>query len=183
MLAIVLCCLMSDSPSPGDRVVDYARSQIGKKVGDGECTRLAVQALRHSGAKRPDARRGIWGDEVELAEIRPGDILQFEDVVFFKRRRTNGVIFTQRLTFPHHTAVVSGVRGKGARRVLVILHQNTGMDGDDEDERRRVKEGELELATMRSGSLRAFRPVEASDRDHRPGSGRESPGRPLPRGD
>jgi hypothetical protein len=171
MIALIFLLSLGDGPSLGDRVVEFARSQQGKMVGDGECTTLAVHALRQSGARRPDPRRGIWGTELDsLDEARPGDILQFEDVHFLKRQRLrDGAILTQTLTFPHHTAIVAGVRGKGSKRVLVILHQNTGLDGEDEVERRRVKEGTLELASMRSGSLRAFRPVEAPGRDDRHG--------------
>nr|WP_165230777.1 CHAP domain-containing protein [Aquisphaera insulae] len=163
--------------------MEYARSQLGKKVGDGECTTLAVQALRRSGARRPDARRGIWGDEVpSLKEVQPGDILQFEDVVFFKRRRrADGAILTQTLTFPHHTAIVVKVQGKGSRCVLTILHQNTGVDGEDEETRRLVKEGSLELATMRSGTLRAYRPaaeiVPEDQAQDRPRARRSTPAR------
>ena len=37
---------------------------------------------------RRGAREGVWGDELEsLRDAKPGDILQFEDVVFVGRRR------------------------------------------------------------------------------------------------
>jgi hypothetical protein len=85
---------------------------LGQRVGDGECTDLAVEALRHAGAAHPRPRLGVWGDELEsLRDARPGDVLQFEDAVFIRRRiREDGAIITQSFSFPHHTAIVARVR-------------------------------------------------------------------------
>ena len=85
LLLVALLCA-SDAPL-GEGIVSFAHARLGQKVGDGECTALAVQALRHCHAQRPDPVRGLWGDEVKaLRDIQPGDILQFENAVFVKQQ-------------------------------------------------------------------------------------------------
>jgi hypothetical protein len=157
----------------GDEIVQFARSKLGQKVGNGECTSLAVAALRHCGAQRPDPVEGIWGEEVKsLRDLQPGDILQFENAVFRKQQyRPDGALLTLTYTYPHHTAIVARVRKRGPRPVLVILHQNAGAAGGDEDERQIVKEWTLEMATKRGGTVRAFRPLAQA------AAGRAEPGR------
>jgi len=152
----------SDAPL-GEGIVAFARSRLGQKVGDGECTSLAVQALRHCHAQRPDPVRGDWGDEVKaLRDIQPGDILQFENAVFVKQQvRDDGAILTQTTSYPHHTAIVARVRKRGPRPVLVILHQNAGVAGGDPKAQKVVTEWTLEMATKRGGTVTAFRPVAA----------------------
>jgi len=132
VLLLVVLLWASDVPL-GESIVSFARSRLGQKVGDGECTSLAVQALRHCHAQRPDPVRGDWGDEVKaLRDIQAGDILQFENALFVKQHvREDGAILTQTTSYPHHTAIVARVRKRGPRPVLVVLHQNAGVAGGD----------------------------------------------------
>ena len=82
-MLIVALWELGSNPTLGDDVVAYARSKLGQKVGNGECTSLAVDALRQCHARRPDPVMGIWGDEVKsLRDLQPGDILQFEEAIF-----------------------------------------------------------------------------------------------------
>jgi hypothetical protein len=152
----------SAEPTPlHDKVVAFARSRLGEKVGSGECTALAIEALRFAGAKLPgrgDASQEAWawGDELKsLRDARPGDILQFENAVFVRRRlRNDGAIETLTFTYPHHTAIVSGIPKRGPKPVLGILHQNAG-NGDD---RKVVQEWTIDLAEKKSGTVRVYRP-------------------------
>ena len=97
MILILVALICGSDGSLNDKVVEFARSKMGQQVGNGQCTALAAEALRHSGGSRRGARKGVWGDELEsLRDAKPGDILQFEDVVFVGRRRQDdGAILTQ----------------------------------------------------------------------------------------
>jgi hypothetical protein len=120
-----------------------------------------AEALRYAGARRPGGRRGAWGDEVKsLRDVRPGDILQFEGATFVRtRRREDGAFVTLTYSYPHHSAIVARVRKRGAKPILVILHQNAGLAGGDDDDRRVVKEWTIDLAEKRGGTVRAYRPA------------------------
>jgi hypothetical protein len=166
MVLLVALWLCGADVGLNEKVVAFARSNLGQRVGDGACTALAVEALRHAGARRPRPRSGVWGDELEaLGGARPGDILQFEDAVFVRTRsREDGAVVTQTFSFPHHTAIVARVRKRGSRPVFVILHQNAGVEGDDA---RVVTEWTIDLAEKRRGSVKAYRPVANSPAEPR----------------
>ncbi len=168
MLSFLLVAFWSMAPEKtlGDDVVAYARSQMGKKVGNGECTTLAVEVLRQCKARRPDPVQGIWGDEVKhFRDLQPGDILQFENAIFVKQHvRGDGGLLTYTSKYPHHTAIVARVRKRGPKPVLVILHQNAGAEGSDEDELKIVREWTLEMATQRGGIVKAYRPIPREPR-------------------
>ena len=88
--AIGLGAKGGDQKTPGasiaESVVSFASRSLGQRVGDGECFALADRALRNAGAKSaaafgpvvPDGDY-VWGSEVSLANLRPGDIIQFRD--------------------------------------------------------------------------------------------------------
>jgi len=175
MLVVALSGLVLDPPL-GDEIVAYARSKVGQKVGNGECTSLVVDVLRHCDARRPDPVLGIWGDEVKsLRDLQPGDILQFENAVFVKQHvRADGAVLTLTYSYGHHTAIVARVRKRGPKPVLVIVHQNAGLEGGDEDEHKIVCEWTLEMAAKRAGAVKAYRP--AADRPRPPGQPDESRG-------
>jgi hypothetical protein len=157
LVALLLCG--PDAPV-NEKIVEFARSKLGERVGDGECTTLAVEALRYAGAAHPRPRSGVWGDELgSLRDARPGDVLQFEGAVFVRRRiREDGAVITQTVSFLHHTAIVARVRKRGPRPVLVVLHQNAHFEGEGSDARV-VQEWTIDLAEKRRGTVRAYRPV------------------------
>ena len=64
-------------------------------------------------AVRPrGSRQGEWGAELDsLRNIQPGDILQFENVLFLSRRlQDDGTPFLRTRTLGHHTAIVTRVK-------------------------------------------------------------------------
>src|SRR6266480_28368 len=105
MLTILVLAICGLDASVNEKVVQYAHSKLGQRVGNGECTSLAVEALRQSEARRPDAVQGIWGEEVKsLRDVQPGDILQFENAVFVKQQVSDdGTILIRTYSYPHHT--------------------------------------------------------------------------------
>jgi len=117
----------------GEQVMTFARQQRGNRVGDGQCFALADQALRGARAKSaadygsvtPTADY-VWGTSVTLAQLQPGDIIQFRNysvtrlIVTRDSRQTTTEEITQER--PHHTAVVETVDGDGA---VTVLEQNS----------------------------------------------------------
>lgn len=119
--------------SPTSRIVAFPRHRRGQRVGNGECFALADQALANAGAKSaadfgaitPEADY-VWGTSISLADVRPGDIIQFRNYRYDRdvQTRTSKEIttvedFQER---PHHTAIVERVDGGGA---LTVLEQNS----------------------------------------------------------
>jgi|ERR1043165_4592632 hypothetical protein len=130
------------------KVLQFAQSHIGQQVGKGECWDLANEALAVAGARQPGHggySTYTFGTPLALSSIRPGDILQFENVNF-KHTNPNGSWNSN--SFPHHTAVVRSVSGGRVE----ILQQN--VNGD-----RHVRMGTINLGDRQpGGSLRAYRP-------------------------
>src|SRR5262249_50127125 len=141
-------------PPLNAKVLEFARSQIGKKVDRGECTDLARAALQSAGARRFPFHGGgdfVWGEPVTpLTGALPRDIPQFRNAVFQgKRYVTKRRWVTWHQEYPHHTAIVAGVIERG--KVLTILHQNVGGPGTDEDHKRIVQEGTIRLDSLQEG--------------------------------
>jgi hypothetical protein len=111
-----------------ERVVTFARRNLGDRVGDGECFALVDQALRRAGAKSashfgeitPDADY-VWGTPVSRTDVQPGDILQFRDFVLDVVVTGPDGTSTERQTRPHHTAIVESIASDGA---VTVLEQN-----------------------------------------------------------
>jgi hypothetical protein len=152
------------------RVVEYARTRLGETVADGDCTGLAYEALKFAGARTPGRDQPSWGDALKtVSEARPGDVLQFEDAVFVRKRlRDDGALITLTFTLAHHTAVVSAVRKRGPKPVLAILHQNAGVAGGDEADRKVVQEWTLNFAELKGGTVKAYRPAAPPPADPGP---------------
>ena len=162
----------ADPSALNTRVVEFARSKIGQKVGDGECSALAAEALRAAGAKVSRGSTG-WGEPLpSLKDARPGDILQFENAVFVHTEFTpEGALLTVNFRFPHHTAIVTGVRKRRKGNLLTVLHQNAGVDGGSDAERKLVQQWVVNLAEQRKGTVKAYRPVPDDSRERTKGPG------------
>ncbi|MFO0910448.1 MAG: hypothetical protein U0794_19240 [Isosphaeraceae bacterium] len=158
-------------PPLNTRVLTFARKQIGRAVGDGECTTLAVEALKEAGARRfPWVPTGdyVWGREVaSFREALPGDIVQFRDAVFAGRRPLSGMRWqTWRYEYPHHTAIVAEVREAG--NVVVLLHQNVGTARARADAKRVVQQGLIRPTSLQPGGrVWIYRPVDRDDEETR----------------
>lgn len=111
------------------QVVSFAEGKVGSRVGDGECFALADQALKKAGAKSAEDFGTItdeadykWGTQVSLADVKPGDIVQFRDYVVTRREEKEDGAWNERSEKrPHHTAIVKSVDGNG---LLTVLEQN-----------------------------------------------------------
>lgn len=177
--ALILATALVQGQPPGDanpannpdmnvRIQAFARSKLGQKIGDGQCTSLVITALETAGAKRfpPHGENVdyVWGDYVERpGDVRPGDILQFHDAVFRSKKRIRKgrvtVVRTEMRLFPHHSAVVDEVQDGG--RIIVILHQNAGPDSMSVEDRQKVQREALDMDDLQNGGwIKAYHPVE-----------------------
>ncbi len=161
LLLALLLVVIADSDledSTGEKVAEYARSMIGQQVGDGQCTALISVALENAGARRRTAEG--WGEPLEsLDDLQAGDILTFKDAVFVRRRRLpNGATATTTARMANHAAIVSDTKKVRGDLYLAILHQNL-RNNDTGETRQEVHEWFLNLAELRGGTVRAYRPV------------------------
>ena len=154
-------------PSLGQKVVDFCRQHLGEQVGEGECAHLAGAALKAAGAKNrgpdnPNAGDYVWGNLVltieageggpkttgKIADLLPGDVIQFRDTKFAWKTR-NGH-YTQ--SAAHHTAVLETVAQDGTPLTMKVFEQN--FNG-----KRFVMESTLRPLDLKEGWLRFYRPV------------------------
>jgi hypothetical protein len=163
----VLPARAEDPPLPetNAKVVEFARAHLGKKVGDGVCITLAIEAMREAGARRFPLDDPVgdyaWGRRVDaFKDALPGDILQFRDAEFkgkawLSRRRW----ITWHSSYPHHTAIVSGVKNGG--KLVTVLHQNVSGPGKDgEADKKLVREDTLRVDSLQPGGwVRIYRPI------------------------
>jgi hypothetical protein len=119
------------------KVVTWAHGKLKQRVGRGECWDLADRALRQAGAQSSTTMGAnddyVWGKEVPITTVVPGDILQFRDYVV-------NTVSTTEVTFvdgssttdvettlakrPHHTAIVAAV----SSRSLTVFEQQVKPD-------------------------------------------------------
>jgi hypothetical protein len=155
----------------GDQVVSFAKGRISKKVGSGECYDLADRALRNAGAKSaPDYGETtptadyVWGREVSLADVRPGDIIQFRNYRFDRRvDRSDGSYTTKFQERPHHTAIVETT---GENGMMTVLEQNAPPGSPVQRTQlyfanSSINEGGTKTTVTVQGQIRFYRP-EAS---------------------
>ncbi len=133
-------------PPLNQKILEFAKVNMKKKVGRGECWDLAAGALNSNNAKWDG--RYKYGAPVEYKNecLYPGDIVQFERVVI-ETRDANGYF---RQEMPHHTAVIYEVHDKNS---ITIAHQNyNGV--------RKVVLTDLKFSNVKSGKLMVYRPVK-----------------------
>jgi hypothetical protein len=146
-------------------VLGYAEAQVGtfRTIDSGECTDLAVEALRSVGAKEnwnfgvpvTATSHYIWGTVVfqksrersyrdvgSYGRIRPGDIIQFDS--FRTASRIHGWTWA-----PHHTAIVESINRHGR---LGVLQQNW-------NDHKYVERGVFWLNEMTRGVITIYQPV------------------------
>lgn len=131
-------------PILNSEVLQFATSNLKKKVGRGECWDLAKFALDNAGAKwngMYEYGRKLGKDEC----ILPGDIIQFEKIKI-KYKKGNQT-FTESMA--HHTAIVMNVQSKDE---ITLIHQNTDYSG------RKVGTSGLKFSTIISGKYFVYRP-------------------------
>jgi hypothetical protein len=153
-----------DDPSSElrEKVVKFCKDKLGQQVGDGECGTLAQEAIKEAGGKAvnlftesPGPGDYVWGELVFTLEMKdgkrkrepttavakPGDVIQYRDVVL---RSSRGIYL-----MVHHTAIVAEVKSSGE---MLVFEQN--MQGKKE-----VTKGTLRPTELAGGWVRVYRPV------------------------
>ncbi len=146
-------------------MVTYLQGQLNKRVGGGECSHLAIEALRVGGGEfvasdlgtdNPDAGDLVWGSRVARISssssdnsdqdrwCRPGDVIQFSSAEF------DVIVYPKQFT-----AVVATVNDNG--RPDSVFQQN--FDGN-----RIVQQVTIDTNQLTSGWLRIYRPIARIDR-------------------
>ncbi|BCM89336.1 hypothetical protein IAD21_01182 [Abditibacteriota bacterium] len=121
-------------------LVQFCRAYLGHKLGNGQCSELAMLGLPTVGAQMDINNQ--WGAPVcnysatggkryiqlgqagsvrgnpRKVNVKPGDIIQYESVKF-ERRWNGGYSFRE---YPHHTSVIEQVSRDG--NTLKVLEQN-----------------------------------------------------------
>ncbi len=127
-------------------VVDFARRNLGRRVGDGQCASLARHALRRAGAYCPNVDRTAWGRRIRRrVNVLPGDIIWFEGVRF---ESESGAYSTMK----HHFAIVDKVLGDGG---FVIIQQNFGNKPSELN----VRRDKINMGDLKKGTVRFYRPT------------------------
>lgn len=100
-------------------VLRYAKQNLGRRIGRGECWDLADKALEESGGKcshdygkvTPNANY-VWGTLVSLANAKSGDIIQYRNFTWTRRvTQKDGSWEESSGEYPHHTAILNGKKG------------------------------------------------------------------------
>lgn len=141
---------LAQLPVTNQKVINFVKTKIGKKVDRGECWDLANAALTVSNAKFDRSSMKtiyIYGKKLNPAkdEILPGDMIQFEKV---KLKYKKGDV-EYREEMPHHTAIVYKVYGPGHYQ---LAHQNTGFSG------KKVGLSDMKLEDVSKGKMFFYRP-------------------------
>jgi hypothetical protein len=137
LLLFALVSLAGDTPTVGDKVIEFAVKHMKKKVDRGECWDLASAALNYAGADwTPPFNFGI---KTDLSKTQRADILQFTDISI---KFPNGS-----MSFPQHTAIVY----KADKKTVTLIHQNF-------NNKRFVDTLTIHLDQIKSGKVEAFRP-------------------------
>jgi len=141
-------------------VLAFARDNMGKTIGRGECWDLAAQPLKALGASwdgifafgKLVGRGDLSGLKLE-AEMQPmpGDIIHFSRVnISWTKKYPDGSSewSSETLGMPDHVAFLKEFDGK---TVLTLLHQNV-------DGKRYLVETKVDFANIKSGSFIIYRP-------------------------
>lgn len=143
----------------GQSMANYLQQQVNakKRIGGGECSHLATEALRVAGAEfirsEPSGTTDyVWssnrvarltnGSQLAGKVFQVGDIIQYQNATFSSGGSSK---------LAHHTQVVAAVDSKG--RITHVFEQN--VNGNRTAQKRAI----LDLSKLTGGSVSIYRPV------------------------
>jgi hypothetical protein len=104
----------------------------------------------------------VWGkliatitpQNIDIQGIEVGDIIQFRDVSTYEKiTKPDGSWKTRKVQYTHHTSIIGEINGNQ----LVLIHQNFG---NDPAIKKTVQKSDLNLDSLRSGTLWIYRPTQ-----------------------
>ncbi len=135
---------------------------MGQRIEDGECWTLAERALDFAhaktsndimGAKRVNSKEDyIWGREVRLAQLQPGDIIQFH-IYKFSRQPEGDWGERGSSSQPRHTSIVASV---GTNGEVSVYEQN--VDGGPVEQNTLYFDKHAPGITI-TGKFKFYRPI------------------------
>jgi hypothetical protein len=151
------------------KVYNYAIAHLGQQIADGECAFLIHNALVAAGARTSEhfGSSGlnadyVWGKliatitpkNIDIQGVEMGDIIQFRDVSTYEKiTKPDGSWKTRKVQYTHHTSIIGEINGNQ----LVLIHQNFG---NDPAIKKTVQKSDLNLDSLRSGTLWIYRPTQ-----------------------
>jgi hypothetical protein len=144
LLVFLVSFKTHDLPVTNQKIVEYVKTVIGKKVDRGECWDLANQALNYAEAKWEFPTKFGKPYDYKKETIFAGDLIQINNVVMETKTETS----ITRWKMVEHTAIVfeSGESGK-----LKVAEQN--VNGV-----RKVMISDWNLNDLKSGKMQFYRP-------------------------
>ena len=140
--------------SLGQQVASFLTSKLGTRVGGGECSHMAIEALRASGAEfirwyeSSPVAEFTQGSQVVGKRFQVGDIVQLDNASFSSGRFVR-----------HHTQIVAAVDGNG--RITQVFEQNV-------NGRRTVQRNTAtNLSQLTGGTVAIYRPTTRIDQPRR----------------
>lgn len=151
----------------------YAKSNLGRKVGDGQCAALAAAALRYAKCKprqtkdSPNAGDYVWGGRLATitkdnrnanhhAVFAAGALLQLRNVELRGASLGGGTYYR---TYSHHTAVVGQWGRDGKGRYMEVYEQNVGAQGKSDAAKMIVQRNRYYLGDLARGTIWVYRPL------------------------
>ncbi|MBI2257517.1 MAG: hypothetical protein HYU67_01290 [Flavobacteriia bacterium] len=132
-------------PELNEQIFLFVKSQIGKRVGRGECWDLAKIPLTKFNAKWDG--KFDFGKELDWKKdkILPGDIIQFQNVQIEYQDGSRVI----KESYPQHTAIIYQVISKNE---YFVAQQNTETNG------KKVSIDKLYFDKIRKGKILVYRP-------------------------
>ncbi|MBK9284841.1 MAG: CHAP domain-containing protein [Sphingobacteriaceae bacterium] len=127
----------SFSQTVPQKVFNFAKQNLNKKVDRGECWDLANAALNAAGAQWTSPYD--FGTKTNIQSTQPGDIIQFTNT---KLKFPYGS-----MSFPKHTAIVYA----STKKQITLIHQNF-------NNKRTVDTITIQLDYIVKGKAEAYRP-------------------------
>jgi hypothetical protein len=116
LATIILAQFSVSAQTVNEKIIAFVNTNMGKKVGTGQCWDLANAALNAAGAKWTSP----WGFGTKLnystQTVTPGDIIRFKKVKF-----KNGNFMGE---YPEHTAIIYKVKKKGEWQIAEQNNNN-----------------------------------------------------------
>lgn len=146
LIAIVLFSFTRhDIPVTNQKILEYVKTVVGKKVDRGECWDLANGALTYANAKWEFPTKFGKPYDYKKEPIMPGDLIQINDVVMETRTDTS----VMRWRMGEHTAIVYAT-GADKMKIQVAEQNVNGI--------RKVMLSNWNLNDMKSGKMQFYRP-------------------------